>query len=136
MLDLDELDQRDGQLDLALGGDLIEYQRSARAALRRVTIKELAYPLNLEPESLYNQFRDWNRRKQPSAFAAFQLLKADEQHRAEVAGQLGFMLTKPPRLTAEEAMRMVQERASSKGFVSADEIGRLLAQTDFTKRSR
>jgi len=128
------LDSAPEQRDLFRISDrLLEYRRSLRASVNRLTIKEGAYPLTLAPESLGHQLKRWDRRKRPSADCGFGCLDMDEQHRGEVAAQLGFILTAPPKLTAEQSLRNLSERASAKGYVSAQEIAQLLAQTDFRK---
>jgi hypothetical protein len=120
------------QLDFTRTNDeLREYQRSLRASVTRLTIKEVAYELNLAPESLEHQLKRWDRRKRPSAECAFVCLKRDPEHRAEVMGQLGCVVSPKPKLTPREAIRAITERAGAKGYVSMPEITALLSQTDW-----
>ena len=64
---------------------LSEYQRSLRSAVERLTVKEVAYGVNLSPSSVSNQLTQWTRRKHPSAELGFFCL-GDEQHLRESAG--------------------------------------------------
>lgn len=110
-----------------------EYREMARRALKRVTSKQLGYYLKREPESICNQFRDWNERKQPSAEAAYLLQRLNRDHMIEVGGHLGYVIGLKPRFTAPDTLMRIQERAS-KGYVSAAEVSELVSMTDMGER--
>lgn len=120
------------QKDLLRPADFFaECRASLRRAIDRITVKEVAYDLNLSPGSVENQLRFWSRRKKPSADMAYLALKRDRQHLTEITGQCGVHIVEPLRLRPEESLRTLGARASAKGYVSAEEVAELVAQTDF-----
>jgi hypothetical protein len=129
-----EPEQRDW---LRFADKLASYRHSVRAAIARTTVKEAAHVLILAPGSLDQQLRKWGRRKKPSADCAFFLLDTDGKHRDEVMAQCGsgFIVSPHPKLTPEEALRAITDRAQ-KGYVSSEEVGQLVAQTDFRRGAR
>lgn len=108
---------------------LIEYKRSLRASVQRAGIKLVAGDLKLEASALGHQLSHWDSRKQPSALCAVRQLWSDPQHAGEVLGQIGKVVISPPRLSPEDALRVLVAKAS-KGFVSSQEAAEVLAQTD------
>lgn len=117
------------QLPLSLDLLVVTYRDSARNALYRVTPKELAHYAHTDPNTLGNQFRLWTKRNKPSADQAFLLQHLDEQHAREVASLSGRIVQQSPVRDPADTLREIEARAAGRGFVAADEVRALLAQT-------
>jgi hypothetical protein len=116
------------QLDmLKMEDGIFALRRAHDMAAQRIGIGELAHKLDEEPSTLVHQFKR-DGKKRPSADSAFWCLILDDEFLRIAAALRGYLLTRPADLTPEEAMRTIELRAISDGFVSKTEVLSLLAR--------
>ena len=114
------------QMDwIRLEDERASFARLLIASVQRIGIDEVARLLGETPSALRNQVA--GRRALPPGTTGICFL-LDRQFRADAVGLKGEVLSRPPDLSPEEALRLLAVEAGAKGYVPTERVQELLSR--------
>ena len=106
-----------------------QQRRLLKASVDRLGLARVAGVVGQAPSTISNQLSGLDANKRPSADLHDVCWLLDPTYREHYAGVLGEVLSRPPDLTPEQALRDLAVKAQARGYVAVEDVTALLART-------